>query len=191
MVAISSVCVFCGSSKGRADGYGTLAQDVGKLLAAEGIELVYGGGRIGLMGMVADSCMAAGGTVTGVIPKGLFSEEVGHLGLTQLHEVATMHERKKLMYDLADGFIGLPGGLGTLEEVAEAATWAQLGLHSKPVVLLDNNGFWEPLEAQLDHMVGERFLNPANRDLVRRCSSAADALTALRSAEVSYVEKWD
>ena len=151
---------------------------------------MYGGGRVGLMGQLADSCLAQGGQVTGVIPVGLFSREVGHTGVTQLHEVGSMHERKQLMYDLADGFIALPGGLGTLEELAEVATWSQLGLHAKPVVLLDVDGFWDPLVALLDRMVGTGLLKPENRDLIQRARSEEEALDLLASAQPSYVEKW-
>ena len=133
---------------------------LGTLLARRGIDLVYGGGSVGLMGEVADAALAAGGRVTGVIPTGLFSREVGHGSLTELHEVGSMHERKQLMYDLSDGFIALPGGLGTLEELAEVTTWSQLGLHAKPVVLLDVDGFWDPLAAQLDRMVAVGLLKP-------------------------------
>lgn len=160
------------------------------MLAQRGIGLVYGGGRVGLMGDLADSCLAHGGTVTGVIPVGLFSREVGHTGITELHEVGSMHERKQLMYDLADGFIALPGGLGTLEELAEVATWSQLGLHAKPVVLLDVDGFWDPLVALLDRMVTTGLLKPENRELVVRARSQEEALGLLESAEPRYVEKW-
>lgn len=142
------------------------------------------------MGELADSCLSHGGQVTGVIPVGLFTREVGHTGVTQMHEVGSMHERKQLMYDLADGFIALPGGLGTLEELAEVATWSQLGLHAKPVVLLDVDDFWEPLVALLDRMVMTGLLKAANRDLIQRAESPEGALELLASAEPTYVEKW-
>jgi uncharacterized protein (TIGR00730 family) len=142
------------------------------------------------MGELADSCLAHGGRVTGVIPVGLFVREVGHRGITQLHKVASMHERKKLMYDLADGFIALPGGLGTLEELAEVATWSQLGLHQKPTVLLDVNNFWDPLVALLDRMVATGFLKPANRELIQRAQSPEEALRVLATAGPIDVEKW-
>lgn len=160
------------------------------LLAQRSVDLVYGGGSVGLMGELADAALRHGGRVIGVIPVGLFTREVGHAGLTELHEVATMHERKQLMYDRADAFVALPGGLGTLEELAETATWSQIGLHSKPLVLLDVDGFWEPLVAQLDRMVGAGLLKPANRDLVRRAASAEEALGVLESAAPIYTEKW-
>jgi uncharacterized protein (TIGR00730 family) len=190
VVAIRSVCVFCGSSSGHDRIYAAAAREVGSLLASREIELVYGGGGVGLMGVLADACLTGGGRVTGVIPHGLFTREVAHRGLTTLHEVGSMHERKKLMYDLSDGFIALPGGLGTLEELAEVTTWAQLGLHTKPVVLLDVAGFWDPLVEQLDRMVSEGFLKPINRELVGRCGSAAVALEQLARWEPVYVEKW-
>jgi uncharacterized protein (TIGR00730 family) len=142
------------------------------------------------MGELADSCLTNGGRVIGVIPVGLFTREVGHTGITELHEVASMHERKKLMYDLADAFVALPGGLGTLEELAEVATWSQLGLHRKPIVLLDVDSFWDPLVALLDRMVTTNLLKPANRELVQRARTPEEALKLLASAELTVVEKW-
>jgi uncharacterized protein (TIGR00730 family) len=128
--------------------------------------------------------------VVGVIPVGLFTREVGHSGITQLHEVGSMHERKQLMYDLADAFVALPGGLGTLEELAEVATWSQLGLHRKPIVLLDVASFWDPLVELLDRMVATGLLKPANRELIQRAWSPEEALNLLAITEPSYVEKW-
>jgi hypothetical protein len=142
------------------------------------------------MGELADAALGYGGRVIGVLPEGLFAREVGHTGLTELHEVASMHERKQLMYDLSDAFIALPGGLGTLEELAEVATWSQLGLHSKPVVLLDVGGFWEPLVSLLDRMVGTGLLKPASRDLIQRTRSAEEALALLTAAKPAHPEKW-
>ena len=167
-----------------------MARALGTLLAQRGIGLVYGGGSVGLMGELADAALASGGRVTGVIPVGLFSREIGHTGLTELREVGSMHERKQLMYDLSDAFIALPGGLGTLEELAEVAAWSQLGLHSKPIVLLDVDAFWEPLVTQLDRMVSVGLLKQVNRDLIRRAHSPEEALAVLASAEPSYTEKW-
>jgi uncharacterized protein (TIGR00730 family) len=183
MAGISALCVFCGSSLPSDSRYALLARELGSLVASRGIGLVYGGGRVGLMGEVADAALAGGGRVVGVIPTGLFSVEIAHTELTELREVATMHERKQLMYDLSDCFVALPGGLGTLDELAEVSTWAQLGLHAKPVVLLDVDGFWDPLCAQLDRMVSVGLLRQANRDLIRRAASAPDALAALAAAE--------
>ena len=151
---------------------------------------MYGGGRVGLMGQLADAALAEGGRVIGVIPVGLFSREVGHTGLTELHEVASMHERKQLMYDRSDAFIALPGGLGTLEELAEVATWSQLGLHRKPIALLDVDDFWAPLIAQLDRMVAAGLLKPANRALIVRTHSPEEALAELAASEPVHVEKW-
>jgi uncharacterized protein (TIGR00730 family) len=190
VVALRSVCVFCGSSTPPDARYREAARALGVLVARRGIGLVYGGGRVGLMGELADAALSQGGRVTGVIPAGLFSREIGHTGLTELREVASMHQRKQLMYDLSDAFVALPGGLGTLEELAEVATWSQLGLHAKPVVLLDVDGFWEPLVAQLDRMVSTGLLKPANRELVQLARSGEEALSVLASAEPVYVEKW-
>jgi uncharacterized protein (TIGR00730 family) len=190
MVAIASLCVFCGSSTPSDARYRDTARALGALVASTGIELVYGGGRVGLMGAIADAALAAGGRVVGVIPTGLFSREVAHTELTELHEVGSMHERKQLMYDLADGFVALPGGLGTLEELAEVTTWSQLGLHAKPVVLLDVDGFWDPLVAQLDRMVAVGLLKPSNRMLIQRAGSPEDAMAALASARPPREEKW-
>jgi uncharacterized protein (TIGR00730 family) len=190
VVDLRTVCVFCGSSTPPDPRYGDAARALGTLLAQRGIGLVYGGGSLGLMGELADAAMASGGQVTGVIPVSLFAREVGHAGLTELREVGSMHERKQLMYDLADAFIALPGGLGTLEELAEVATWSQLGLHSKPIALLDVDGFWEPLVALLDRMVGVGLLKQANRDLIQRAHSPAEALAVLGSAEPIRTEKW-
>lgn len=190
MVTVNAVGVFCASSSGRGERYRDAARAVGMLLAAEGVRLVYGGGRVGLMGDVADACIAAGGEVVGVIPKGLFRREVAHQGIAELHEVATMHERKALMYDRSDAFMALPGGLGTLDELCEVATWGQLGLHAKPIVLLDVDSFWDPFVQLLDTMVDAELLKPANRDLITVCDDAASALAHLRATEPAYVEKW-
>ncbi len=190
MVDIASLCVFCGSSTPSDLRYSEAARALGTLTATRGIRLVYGGGKSGLMGELADAALAAGGRVTGVIPTGLFNRDVVHTGLTELREVRTMHERKQLMYDLADGFIALPGGLGTLEELAEVTTWSQLGLHAKPVVLLDVDGFWDPLAAQLDRMVTVGLLKPSNRELIQRAVSPANAVSALAAAKPQREEKW-
>jgi uncharacterized protein (TIGR00730 family) len=190
MAAIASVCVFCGSSAPRDPRYADLARALGTLLARRGTDLVYGGGSVGLMGEIADAALAAGGRVIGVIPTGLFSREVGHTLLTEMHEVGSMHERKQLMYDLSDGFVALPGGLGTLEELAEVTTWSQLGLHAKPVVLLDVDGFWDPLAAQLDRMVAVGLLKPSNRELIQRAATPDEALSTLATARPPREEKW-
>lgn len=154
------MCVYCASSIGTDPRFAEAADALGSMLARRGVRLVYGGGRVGLMGRVADATLAGGGEVYGVIPKGLFSKEVAHTGVTQLFEVDSMHERKQLMFELSDAFVALPGGLGTLEELAEITTWAQLGIHAKPILLVDVDGFWSPLVALLDGMVTARFLKP-------------------------------
>ena len=183
-------CGVCGTSTPTEPRYRHAARATGTELASRGIELVYGGGRVGLMGEIADACLAAGGRVVGIIPVGLFSREVGHTGLTVLHEVGSMHERKQLMYDLSDGFVALPGGLGTLEELAEVATWSQLGIHRKPVVLLDVDGFWHPLVAMLDRMVDVGLLRSENRSIIAVAQSVGGALDALAATELVHVEKW-
>src|SRR6476646_9318220 len=189
MVALRAVCVFCGSSAPADPRYRDATRALGALIARRGVDLVYGAGSVGLMGELADAALGYGGRVIGVIPAGLFAREVGHTGLTELHEVASMHERKQLMYDLSDAFVALPGGLGTLEELAEVATWSQLGLHSKPIALLDVDGFWEPLAALLDRMAGAGLLKPASRALIRRTRSAEEALAVLAAAEPAHPEK--
>jgi len=158
------ILVFCGSNPGRLPEYIEQASALGRLLAQRGLGVVYGGASIGLMGAVANGALEAGGEVIGVIPRQLDELEVGHRGLTELHTVETMHERKAMMADLADGVIVLPGGPGTLDELFEMFTWSQLGLHHKPIGLLDVAGYWQPLLAVLDLMVQERFLRAENRD---------------------------
>ena len=168
MPAIGSICVFCGAATGRDPRYVAAAAVTGERLARDGIRLVYGGGRLGLMGAVADAALAAGGQVVGVIPRGLVERELAHPGLTALHVVDTLHERKAKMAELADAFIALPGGLGTLEELAEVLSWAQLDLHAKPVGLLDVAGYFAALEAFLDHAVGEGFVAERHRRMLLR-----------------------
>lgn len=160
------ICVFCGASPGRDPAYVGLATTVGAGLARRGIAVVYGGGRLGLMGALADAALAAGGEVIGVIPRGLVGRELAHPGVTELRIVESLHERKAQMAELADGFIALPGGLGTLEELAEVASWAQLELHAKPIGLLGHAGYWDSLFAWLDQAVGEGFISPQHRRLV-------------------------
>lgn len=177
------VAVFCSSSLGREPSYSALAADLGRRLAAEGIGVVFGGGRVGLMGVMAEAALAAGGEVIGVIPNFLDEIEVAHQGLTELHLVDDMHTRKQLMYSLSDGFCALPGGLGTLEELFEAATWTQLGLHEaeryKPVVLLDEDGFWAPLAEFSERLVKLGFVRPEKAEIIQRAASIDDALGLL------------
>src|SRR4029453_4307015 len=157
MRRISSVCVFCGSSSRVAEAHRNAATRLGTLIAGAGMRLVYGGGRVGLMGLLADAALAAGGEVVGVIPAFLVDLEVAHTGLTELRVVESMHERKRTMADLAEAFVALPGGFGTLEEAVEGMTWQQLGLHRKPTVLVSVDGFWEPFRQLADRFVEERF----------------------------------
>lgn len=160
-----SLAVFCGSRTGTRPEYAQAARTLGALLAGRGVELVYGGGSIGMMGILARATLEAGGTVTGVIPGSLEQREVGQRGLTRLHVVESMHERKAMMAELSDGFVALPGGYGTLEEYFEVLTWAQLRFHDKPVGLLDVAGFFQPVIALFDHMVAEGFVNAQHRAL--------------------------
>ncbi|WP_121115646.1 TIGR00730 family Rossman fold protein [Croceibacterium ferulae] len=160
------ICVYLGSSTGANPHYAEAARDFGTLLARRGIGLVYGGGTVGLMGVIADAACAAGGEVIGVIPEALRAREHDHQGISQLHVVKTMHERKAMMADLADGFVTLPGGIGTFEEMFEAWCWSQLGYHNKPVGLLDVNGFYTRLGAFIDDVVTEGFLQPRHRAML-------------------------
>jgi uncharacterized protein (TIGR00730 family) len=187
---LQRVGVFCGSSTGTDRRHLATAEALGALLAAEGIGLVYGGGAVGLMGAVADACLAAGGSVTGVIPAGLFAKEVPHAGLAELVEVGSMHERKQLMYELADGFAALPGGLGTLEELAEVLTWNQLGIHAKPLALVNAGGHFEGLLRWLDRAVVDGFVRDAHRRSIVVVDTAEDVLAALRGAELPKLHKW-
>ena len=161
-----SICVFCGSRPGVRPAYRAAAEFLGKTLAERGLELVYGGGNVGLMGAVADACLAAGGKVVGVIPRALMEWEVGHEGLSRLEVVDSMHTRKARMAELADGFIALPGGLGTFEELFEILTWAQLGFHSKPIALLNVDAYYQPLVQMMERGVGEGFMKAENRGLL-------------------------
>ncbi|RAU22183.1 TIGR00730 family Rossman fold protein [Paramagnetospirillum kuznetsovii] len=174
------VCVFCGSSMGNRPEYAAAAEELGRLIAAEGLELVYGGGNVGLMGVIADAVLAAGGKVIGVIPEALMRWEVGHDALTELRVVASMHERKAMMAELADGFIAMAGGIGTLEELFEIWTWGQLGLHAKPLGFLDVAGYYGHLHAFLDHMANEGFVKPRHRDMVVVESDPGALLRRLR-----------
>jgi uncharacterized protein (TIGR00730 family) len=160
---IRSVCVFCGSNAGNDPRFASAAREFGELLAKEGLALVYGGGHVGLMGILADAVLASGGKAIGVIPRALWDREVGHRGLTELHIVETMHERKAMMASLADAFVALPGGLGTLEEIFEVWTWAQLGIHAKPLGFLDVAGFYGTLLEFLDRGVEVGFIRPQYR----------------------------
>jgi len=185
---IRRVCVFCGASPGRGPTYAALAGAVGTGLARRGLGIVYGGGRVGLMGAVADAALAAGGEVIGVIPRRLVDRELAHPGLTELRVVGSLHERKATMAELADGFICLPGGLGTLEELAEVASWAQLDLHAKPIGLLGGD-YWTPLLAWLDRAVDQGFILPEHRLLVQ-VDSDLEALLDRFERWASPADRW-
>ena len=160
------ICVYCGSSYGENPLYVEIARAVGEAIAQRGDELVYGGGKVGLMGTVADAALGAGGSVIGVMPKFLVDKEIAHKGLSELRVVDTMHSRKEMLLRISDAIIALPGGWGTYDELAEAVTWAQLGLHEKPIGMLNVAGFFNPLIAQMDHAIAEGFVRPAHRDLL-------------------------
>lgn len=190
MPQLRSLCVFCGSSPSVADAFFASARDVGGVLANQGIRLVYGGGRIGLMGALADAALEAGGQVVGVIPRPLLAKEVGHEGLSELHVVTSMHERKAMMAELSDGFIALPGGIGTLEEFFEIWTWAQLGLHQKPFGLLNVAGFFDPLLAFVDQLTANRFLRPEHRGMLCTRSVPHDLIQAMADHRPIDVWEW-
>lgn len=175
------VCVFSGSSTGTRPEYARAAGDLGRELVARGLGLVYGGGGVGLMAVVADAALEVGGEVTGVIPEHLVDREIAHTGVSDLHVVDSMHERKARMSDLAGGFVALPGGYGTLEEFAEVLTWSQLGLQSKACGLLDTAGFYQPLLRFVDHAVAEGFVGPEQRKLILSAPSAGELLAAMQA----------
>lgn len=173
------VAVFCGAHTGNGSHYVEVAASAARRIAERSFGIVYGGGRVGLMGVIADAALAAGGEVIGVIPQALATEEVAHGGLTELHVVGSMHERKALMADLSDAFIALPGGFGTMDEFCEILTWAQLRIHSKPVGLLNSNGYYDELLALFDKMVREGFVTVTNRSLVQSAPTVDELLTKL------------
>jgi uncharacterized protein (TIGR00730 family) len=185
-----SVCVFCGSSSGARPEYREQAEALGRELAGRGLRLVYGGAHVGLMGAVADATLAAGGEVVGVIPQGLVRHEIQHTGLTELLIVASMHERKAEMAARSDAFIALPGGVGTLEELCEALTWTQLGIHHKPCGILNVLGFFDPLLALLDRAADEEFLRAEHRALLHVGASPPELLDRLRDFAPSPTRKW-
>ena len=176
---MKSVCVFCGSNPGQDPVYRTAAAQVGRRLAERGLRLVYGGGSVGLMGVVADAALAAGGRAVGVLPLSMSETEVAHRGLTELRIVPGMHERKALMNELSDAFLTLPGGFGTLDELFEAVTWKQLGIHAKPIGLLNVEGYFDPLIAFVDRAAGAGFVSARNRALIRVDSDPDRLIAAL------------
>ena len=187
---MNNICIFCGSSTGNRPVYADVAAQTGALLAREGLRVVYGGASVGLMGKVADAALAEGGEVVGVIPHGLNDKERAHKGLTELNVVDSMHERKAMMADLADAFMALPGGMGSLEEFAEIFTWAQLGIHTKPCGLLNVEGYYDPLIAYFDHAVDEGFLWQEHRDIVLVGETPDELLAQFRAYDPPPVKKW-
>jgi uncharacterized protein (TIGR00730 family) len=187
---MKKICVFLGSNSGARPEYREAAVELGQSLARAGVGLVYGGAKVGLMGTLADAALAAGGDVVGIIPRALVEKEVAHSGLSDLRVVTSMHERKSLMAELSDGFIALPGGMGTLEELFEMLTWAQLGMHRKPCGLLNVAGYYDGLSAFLDHAVGERFVAQAHRDMLLVGKTAKDLLASFSTYRPPIVEKW-
>ncbi|GJM21638.1 MAG: putative cytokinin riboside 5'-monophosphate phosphoribohydrolase [Planctomycetota bacterium] len=189
-MTIERLTVFCGSQFGRDPIYKSSAAALGRHLAERGVGVVFGGGRVGLMGTVADAALEAGGEVIGVLPRELARRELAHEGLTELHLVNSMHERKALMARLGNGFVALPGGLGTLEEIAEILTWAQLGLHRKPCALFDVNDYWRALRASLDHATQEGFLKPGLRALLMSVSTPEELLSSFAAYAPLDLPRW-
>ena len=187
---MKSIVVFCGSNNGTNPAFQAIAKEVGAILAKEKIKLIYGGGKVGLMGVLADAALAEGGEVIGVIPHFLDTKEVAHDGLSKLITVESMHDRKMKMHELCDGVLTLPGGYGTMEELFEFITWAQLGLHDKPVGLLNVAGFYDSLSTFLDHMVEQGFLKRLNREMLLESSSVQDLLAKMQAYEAPKVKKW-
>ena len=191
MAELRSICVFLGSSIGSNPAIAEATRDLGEELVRRNLRLIYGGGAVGLMGLLADTVLEAGGEVAGVIPRNLFSREVAHRGITELIESEGMHERKALMYEMSDGFVALPGGLGTLDELAETLTWRQIGLHHKPIGLIDVDGYFAALEAWFDRAVADGLLSENNRNLVHAAPGSAALLDLLATDSRSPNEKWD
>ena len=184
------LCVFCGSSVGNQPAYAEAARTMGALLAGRGIGLVYGGGHVGLMGVIADAVMAHGGEVIGVIPQTLADREIAHTGITELRVVDSMHSRKAMMAELSDGFVAMPGGVGTFEEFFEVVTWTQLGLHRKPCGLLNVNAFYTPLAAFIDQAVTEGFIKPIHRAMIVVDDDPERLLNSLATVKLPDVPKW-
>lgn len=190
MSRFSRICVYCSSSDAVPQAYRDAAQAMGLALAERGIGLVFGGGRVGLMGTIADAVLQAGGEVIGVIPEKLQDRELGHTGCTELHVVDTMHTRKAMMMDLSDAFIAMPGGYGTMEELFEATTWAQLNYHTKPVGLLNIRGFFDPVVQWVERAVSEGFVRPHHADLMTVAATPVELLGQLEDATVPSIEGW-
>jgi uncharacterized protein (TIGR00730 family) len=189
-VSLDRICVYAGSNPGRDPAYAEAAAGLGRLLAERGIGVVYGGGKVGLMGVVADAALAAGGEVVGVMPQELIDREIGHPGLSGMHIVASMHERKAMMAELSQGFVALPGGAGTLEELIEMFTWLQLGMHRKPIGVLNVNGYYDPLAALFDHAVREGFVREPHRASLHVDADAEGLLARFEEWTPPSVKKW-
>jgi uncharacterized protein (TIGR00730 family) len=187
---LKSLCVYCGSSPGLRGAYVEAAENFGRLLASEGITLVYGGGNVGLMGAVADGALKAGGQVIGVIPERLFAKEVAHRGLTKLHCVDSLHERKMMMAELSDAFVALPGGAGTMDEIFEVFTWTQIGIHSKPCAFLDVEEYYRPLFLFLEHVAEQRFIKKEHLASLIRTHDPVELLRRLRDYTPNVLDKW-
>ncbi|NNG02991.1 MAG: TIGR00730 family Rossman fold protein [Inquilinus sp.] len=193
MSNVRSICVYCGSSNRVPDPLKNSARRFGQMLGERGLQLVYGGGRVGLMGITADAALAAGSEVVGIIPAHIQELEVEHTGLTELHVVDSMHTRKRMMFERSDAFVVLPGGLGTLDETFEIITWKQLGLHDKPIVLVDEDGYWQPLLGLIDHMIGQGFARSEHLGLFRVVDGIESVFDALEMAPEPVIEpqaKW-
>ena len=189
-MALKKICVYCGSSSGKSPAYAEAATQLGRAMQQRGIGLVYGGAAVGIMGAVADAVLEAGGEAIGVIPKSLAIKEVAHHQLTELHVVGSMHERKAMMAELSDGFIALPGGWGTLEELFEMLTWAQLGFHKKPCGLLNVNGYYDGLIGFLDHAFEQQFVNELYRPMLLTAQQPEELLDQYASYQAPVVHKW-
>jgi uncharacterized protein (TIGR00730 family) len=183
------ICVFCGSADGADPAYVQTAKELGQLIAAAGMGLVYGGATVGLMGVIADAALAGGAEVVGVMPDVLMNREIAHSGVTHLHVVKTMHERKALMYSHADAFIALPGGYGTLDEFIEIVTWAQLKIHEKPCIILNASSYFDGFLAFLDHGVTQGFIKPENRALIEVAADAESAIKIIQAKAISRLEE--
>ena len=187
---MQSICVFCGANYNGDPLLKQTVEQLAEVMVSRNISLVYGGGHVGVMGLIADAVLARGGKAIGVIPQFLMDKEVGHTGLTEMHVVENMHQRKQLMNDLCDGIIMLPGGFGTLEEFFEVLTWLQLGLHNHPIGVLNVNGFYDFLLKQMDVMVEQRFLKPANRQLVLTSTDPIELVTLMENIDIKPDEVW-
>lgn len=187
---VKSICIYCGAATGVRPEYAEAARDLGRRMAEAGIRLVYGGGKVGLMGIIADAVLAHGGQAIGIIPKALMEKEVGHTGLTELHVVENMHQRKQMMADLSDAFIAMPGGIGTCEELFEVFTWLQIGYHAKPIGLLNVENYYDPLLVFLKSMVTEQFLKAPQLDQLQIAASPESLLETMRHFKPSQVDRW-